>query len=72
MSENSERLQSLEQKLNAVIIKLAELEKRLELLEQKPKPTPRPQVPKPSPGQIKNTYLAKAILAAKREYESKR
>ena len=64
-----ERLRVLERKLDSVIVKISELENRLSALEKR---FGTPRAPRPAPSQdtsVKHTYLTRAIMAAKKEYE---
>lgn len=72
MSENE--LKAVEQKLNSLLLRLSDFDRRLKKIEQKvfpqaPASTPRQQHHASS--SVSHSYLARAITTAKRNYEQK-
>jgi hypothetical protein len=71
--ENEVTLESLERKLNSLMLRVADLDRRLRKVEQKVFPQPARPLPKSQPRQegTRHSYLAKAISSAKRDYEQR-
>lgn len=67
-----ERILSIENKLNSLMIRLSDLERRLTALEQASGISkPAVQTSRPAAANVEHRYLRRAIHTARRDYERK-
>lgn len=67
-----EQILSLENKLNTLIVRVSDLERRLSALERTSAPSkPVTKTPQTPPTNVEHNYLRRAITSAKHDYERK-